>query len=156
MAELREMMARHARDGRVDWIGLRPARREPVSAVEVAEIAEDGLRGDHGRAGKRAVTLVQAEHFAVVASLLGIEAVEPARLRRNIVVSAINLAAFRHAPLRIGGAILRIEGPCPPCSRMEGEFGPGGYSAIRGHGGYYASVVEPGRVSPGDIVAAPD
>ncbi|MEO0693467.1 MAG: MOSC domain-containing protein, partial [Pseudomonadota bacterium] len=42
-----------------------------------------------------------------------------------------------------------VTGPCPPCSRMEEVFGPGGYTAMRGHGGVYARVVTPGIVSIG-------
>ena len=150
MSDLRAMMARHAREGRLDWIGLRPERRADVRSVAQAEIREDGLVGDHGRPGKRAVTLIQAEHLPVIAVLLGAE-VTPEALRRNLVVSGINLAALRKERVAIGAAVLQIEGPCPPCSRMEETFGPGGYSAVRGHGGWYASVVVPGMVSVGDM-----
>ena len=146
------MMARHARAGRVAWIGLRAARRAPPVAVESVRIGESGLDGDHAPAGKRAVTLIQAEHLAVIAALLGREEVRPEDLRRNIVVSGLNLAALRKRDCRIGEAVLHVMGPCPPCSRMEETFGPGGYSAVRGHGGWYAQVVSPGTVSLGAAV----
>jgi MOSC domain-containing protein YiiM len=32
-------------------------------------------------------------------------------------------------------------------------LGPGGYSALRGHGGWCADVVQPGEVALGDAVA---
>ena len=141
------MMARHARVGRVEWIGLRAERRAEMVSVQEAAITESGLEGDHARSGKRAVTLIQAEHLTVIATLLGLKSVEPGMLRRNIVVSQLNLLACRHRDIRIGSAVLRVEGPCPPCSRMEETLGPGGYSAVRGHGGVYASVVQPGVLS---------
>ncbi len=150
MSDLHAMMARHAQMGRVLWIGRRPARRAPVEPLDACDIGPGGIEGDHAPPGKRAVTLVQAEHLPVIAALLGRAAIAPEDLRRNIVVAGINLAALRKARLRIGTALLEIEGPCPPCSRMEETFGPGGYSAVRGHGGYYASVIETGRVAPGD------
>jgi len=156
MSEMRAMMARHAQAGRVAWIGLRAARRAAVVPVERATVAAAGLEGDHGRAGKRAVTLIQAEHLMVIAALLGRETVAFEDLRRNIAVSGLNLAALRGAALSLGGAVLRVEGPCPPCSRMEETFGPGGYSAVRGHGGWYASVLSPGTVAVGDRVAPLD
>lgn len=53
---------------------------------------------------------------------------------------------------RIGGAILRGTGICAPCSRMEETLGPGGYNAVRGHGGITAEVVQPGTISIGDAV----
>jgi MOSC domain-containing protein YiiM len=55
-------------------------------------------------------------------------------------------------PVQIGQVVLEIEGPCPPCSRMEESNGIGGYNAVRGHGGWYASVVTPGLVAVGDAV----
>ena len=152
IASLAEMMARHARDGRVSWIGLRPARRETMEPRDRVEITEAGLVGDRARAGKRAVTLIQAEHLPVIASLAELDAVGPELLRRNIVVEGLNLLAFRKARLRIGSALLQIEGPCAPCSRMEVALGQGGYNAMRGHGGVCASVVEPGFVAIGDRV----
>ena len=149
------MMARHARPGRLDWIGLRSERRAKVATVGEADVAEAGLAGDHGRPGKRALTLIQAEHLPVIAALLGAE-VAPEALRRNLVISGINLAALRKDRVRIGEVVVQIEGPCPPCSRMEETFGPGGYSAVRGHGGWYASVVSGGRIAVGDPVRRED
>ncbi len=149
----REMMRRHARDGRLDWIGLRPARRELVESVNCAEISDQGLAGDHGHSGKRAVTLIQAEHIPIVANLAGLEAIDPTILRRNLVVSGINLAAFRKENLMVGDVILQITGPCPPCSRMEEYLGFGGYNAMRGHGGWYAEVVQPGTIRISDPVS---
>lgn len=135
------------------WIGLRPARRAEVRPVPGAWIAENGLAGDHAGAGKRAVTLIQAEHLPVIAALAGLPEAPPALLRRNLAVRGINLAALRRRRLRVGGATLEITGPCPPCSRMEEALGPGGYNAVRGHGGWYAAVAEPGPVAVGDGVA---
>jgi MOSC domain-containing protein YiiM len=99
------------------------------------------------------VTLIQAEHLPVIAALSNAEAVTPQALRRNLVVSGLNLLALRKGLLRVGDAVLEIHGPCPPCSRMEKELGPGGYNAMRGHGGWYASVATPGVINVGDTVA---
>jgi MOSC domain-containing protein YiiM len=153
MTGLAAMIARHAQAGRVDWIGLRPARHEPLQAVDAAELRTSGLEGDHARAGKRALTLIQAEHLPVIAALAGIVEVAPDTLRRNLVISGINLLALRRARLRIGTALVEITGPCAPCSRMEAALGPGGFNAMRGHGGWCASVVEPGRIAGGDAVS---
>lgn len=151
---LAELLSRHAQAGRVEWIGLRTARRGPMAAVEAAEIDAAGLVGDHRAApGKRAVTLIQAEHLPAIAALAGREAVDPELLRRNIVVSRLNLLALRRGLLRVGDAVLEITGPCAPCSRMETALGRGGYNAMRGHGGWTASVATPGRVAIGDGVS---
>lgn len=120
-------------------------------AVEAADLGTAGLAGDHARPGKRALTLIQAEHVPVISALAGAEAT-PALLRRNLLVSGINLLALRHRPLRIGAALVQISVPCAPCSRMEEALGPGGYNAVRGHGGWCAEVLEPGPVAVGDTV----
>ncbi|MEL6840444.1 MAG: MOSC domain-containing protein [Pseudomonadota bacterium] len=151
--QLGAMMARHAVPGRLDWIGLRAARHAPIDVVAKAELTDAGLIGDHGRAGKRAVTLIQAEHLAVIAALSGHDHIRPAQLRRNLVISGLNLLAIRKGLITIGSATLEIHGPCPPCSRMEKELGPGGYNAMRGHGGWYASVAAPGVITLGDTVS---
>ncbi len=146
------MMARHARDGRVAWIGLRPERRGGMREAAEAELTEAGLRGDHARPGKRALTLIQAEHLPVIAALAGRESAPPELMRRNIVVSGLNLIAFRKAQLSIGDAVIEITGPAHPCSRMEEALGPGGYTAMRNHGGVCAAVITPGRIRIGDPV----
>ena len=117
--QLGEMMARHARAGRLDWIGLRAERYAAMDVVQSAEVTEAGLTGDHGRAGKRAVTLIQAEHLPVIAALSDLQTVTSDALRRNLVVSGLNLLALRKGLLRIGGVTLELHGPCPPCYSME-------------------------------------
>jgi MOSC domain-containing protein YiiM len=146
------------RDGRLEWIGLRPRQRGPVDAVEEATAAAGkGLVGDRAAdsgSAKRQVTLVQAEDFATVAALLGAAAPAPALLRRNLVVSGINLQALKHRRFRVGSVLLEGTGDCHPCSRMEENLGPGGYNAMRGHGGITARVLEGGVLRRGDAVRA--
>ncbi|MCV2872905.1 MOSC domain-containing protein [Defluviimonas sp. WL0050] len=154
MAALARLLATHAGAGRVTWIGVRAARLAELVAVKEAELTEEGLVGDHARAGRRALTLIQAEHLPVIAALCRRDHVTPDLLRRNIVVEGINLTALRHSRLVIGGVEIALTGPCPPCSRMEKALGQGGYNAMRGHGGWYAEVIRPGRIRIGDTVVS--
>ena len=149
METLASLTARFPRPGRITWIGLRPARRSAMQAVDRAQAALSGLAGDHARAGKRAVTLIQAEHLPVIAALAGLSEVPPETLRRNLVVSGLNLSATRGRILAIGDARLRVTGPCAPCSRMEHALGPGGYNAMRGHGGWCAEILASGDIETG-------
>lgn len=122
--------------------------------MQAAEITMNGLAGDRRDSpGKRAVSLIQWEHLPVVASLMGADEVDPKRLRRNIVVSGINLLGLRKARFRVGSVLLQGTGLCAPCSRMEETLGAGGYTAMRGHGGITAEVVEEGTARIGDLVA---
>jgi MOSC domain-containing protein YiiM len=124
-----------------------------MNEVESAELRPgEGLVGDRWRgaaSGGRQVTLIAAEHLLAVASFLGLDAVAPQRLRRNLVVEGVNLLALKGRRFRIGEALLEHSGECHPCSRMEEEFGPGGYNAVRGHGGITARVIEGASVAIG-------
>jgi MOSC domain-containing protein YiiM len=159
-SELARLFAQLPRAGRVDWIGLRPARGAPMREVASAAAADGaGLRGDRymqGRSGsgKRGITLIQAEHLPAIAALAGHPAVAPAILRRNLVVSGIPLIALKDRRFRIGDVMLEGTGPCDPCSRMEDALGPGGYNAMRGHGGICARILCGGDIRLGDAVAA--
>jgi len=147
------LTSRNATPGLLQWIGIRPARRSDVEIIDSAQITNDGIQGDHYTSGgKRTVTLVQYEHLAVIASLLGKKSVSPVDLRRNLVVSSINMLGLRNRQFMIGDAVLEGTGLCAPCSRMEEIFGPGGYTAVRGHGGITARVVKPGKIQIGDEI----
>ena len=153
--ELRELKQTLPQIGTIRWIGLRPGRREPMNVVTQAVIRDDGLEGDRfsGSAGApRTITLIQHEHIASVASMLDRDEVDPELLRRNIVVSGINLLALKDNHFCVGDVVLFATGNCPPCSRMEENLGPGGFNAMRGHGGITARVVQPGTIHVGDQV----
>jgi MOSC domain-containing protein YiiM len=149
------MLAAHHRHGAVEWIGIRPQRRAALSTpTEVRADSASGLEGDHysGKTNRqRQVTLIQQEHLVVVSALLG-KPVAPEILRRNLVVGGINLLALKGQPVQVGTAILKITGACHPCSRMDEALGPGGYNAMRGHGGVTAEILEGGLIALGDAV----
>lgn len=151
---LARLAAAFPRPGRVEWLGVRPARLVPLESVAEVLATDGGLLGDHYGGGKREVTLIQAEHLAAVASLIGMARVDPALTRRNIVVAGLNLLALKGRRFRVGAALLEHTGPCEPCSRMEEALGPGGYNAMRGHGGITARVLERGAIRVGDAVVA--
>lgn len=151
---------RFARDlppGRLEWIGLRPARKLPMATPEhTAAIAGRGLEGDH-RTGKtprsgRQVTIISREFILQIAHFLGRETIDPALLRRNLVVSGINLNALRHQRFAIGEALFEAGALCHPCSRMESALGRGGVAAMIGHGGLCCRILTTGTIALGDRV----
>lgn len=165
-SSLQQLTQHFAQVGTLAAIYLRPARGVPCESVTTVEATADkGLVGDRSSltvsrnplGSNRQVTLIQAEHIAVISALLG-KPVAAALLRRNLVVSGINLLAakslFKQQPMRlhIGDVILELTGPCEPCSKMETLLGFGAYNAMRGHGGVNAKVLQGGQLSIGDKV----
>ena len=168
MLDLRMLVSQFATTGTLRTIVLRRARDVAATEVDAVEaIAGRGLAGDHSAArastmpgaGKRQVTLVQHEHLPLIARWSGRDAVAPTLLRRNLVVAGLNLLAARSPfpdqafVLRIGAdVVLQVTGDCAPCSKMDALLGPGGYNALRGHGGVTARVLEGGLLRVGDVV----
>jgi MOSC domain-containing protein YiiM len=158
MTTMNVLMQQFPRPGRVEWIGLRPERKAlPVAVPAVEAIAGHGLEGDHtgdrkAPSAKRQVTLIMAEHLATAASILDMDHISPTLTRRNIVVRGMNLQALKGQRFMVGEAELQLTDECHPCSRMEENLGPGGYNAMRGHGGWCAIVVNGGQIRVGDAV----
>lgn len=163
---LRNLTTQFVQNGTLEAIYLRPARGIPCLQVSTTiALAESGLQGDrislvklpNPSGSNRQVTLLQAEHIAVIAQFLG-KPIDAALLRRNLIVSGINLLAAKSllrdqtVQLKIGEVVLEITGPCEPCYKMEAALGKGAYNAMRGHGGVNAKVITSGKLSLSDAV----
>ena len=90
-ATLKQLTQQFNQHGTLQAIYLRPARGAPCTIVQTADaVAQKGLVGDRSHAGisshlqasKRQVTLIQAEHLAVISALMG-KPVDAAKLKRN-------------------------------------------------------------------------
>lgn len=129
-----------------------------VELAGVDAIAGAGLSGDRTASaggGRRQVSLVQGEHLPVIAALAGVACVAPSQLRRNLVITGINLIALHGLRIAIGDEVILVgTGPCAPCTKMDVLVGPGGFQAMRGHGGLTATVERGGRLRCGDEVRA--
>jgi len=165
---LRELSQQFSTDGRVEAIILRPARGAPAVMVDEA-VAEPGrgLIGDrrsaNRRSGKQAtkreLSLFQAEHLPILAAWSGLDHLHPSRLRRNLLVSGLNVLAMR-SPFpdtdlewSIGDEVrIQVTGPCDPCSKLAAELGLGSYNALRGHGGMTARITAGGKIRVADRI----
>lgn len=152
-----ELLVAVPQRGQVRWIGVRPNAGDEMLSLEAVEARrEAGLTGDHARPGignPRQVTLLQWEHLAVINALLARPAdnpVSPIDMRRNLLVSGINLFSLKGRRFRIGQAILQTTGWCHPCAKLEARLGPGSFQAIRGHGGITARVLRGGIIRLND------
>ncbi len=143
--------------GRVEWIGTRPARFEDlVCPSSTFAEANRGLHGDH-RMDKtpgsgRQVTIISREFIEQIEKQIG-RRIDPAELRRNIVVSGVNLNALRYQKIAIGNAVFDVGALCDPCERMEKHLGPGGFVSMMGYGGFCCKIVQSGEIAIGDKVS---
>lgn len=153
--DINELQNAYHKPGKVEYLSIRPRREGPVTIMNKVQVLKDiGVEGDHysNPGGVRQITLIQAEHLEVLASLLDTEKILPELTRRNIVVRGLNLLSLKGKKFRIGEAVLEYSGECHPCSRMEKNLGFGAYNAMRGHGGITAKVVQSGSIKIGDDV----
>ncbi len=154
----KQLFSRYLKDlqpGRLEWIGVRPGRKQELLVRETAEaLAGLGLEGDH-RCGKtpgsaRQVTLISSEFIRMIEIYTGLEHIDPVLLRRNLVVSGINLNALRHQRFSIGSAVFEATAICHPCVRMDQALGQGGAAAMLGYGGLCARIIQSGGLVVGD------
>ena len=150
-----DKIARDLPPGTLTWIGLRSERRGQVTPVERARaVATKGLERDHRMAktpgSARQVTLISEEFMQQIAHFTGLSTIDPVLLRRNLVVSGINLNALRHQRFQIGEAVFEATALCHPCSRMDAALGKGGVAAMIGHGGLCARILNTGYITVGD------
>lgn len=164
MNSVGKLLSRHLQDlapGEVSWIGLRPQRKANMLVVQQALASEGlGLKGDRRYTSTpgsaRQVTFINQEHIELIAKLLNRDTIDPSILRRNIVVSGINMVALRHQRFQIGEAIFEANAHCHPCLRMEQALGKGAVAAMLGHGGVCAKVIRSGNIKTGDKIVKLD
>ncbi|RYZ93939.1 MAG: MOSC domain-containing protein, partial [Moraxellaceae bacterium] len=144
--------------GRLEWIGLRTERRGHIEVVERAEALVDlGLAGDHRclkiPGSARQVTLISSEYIHQIGYQLGLQHIDPSLLRRNLVISGMNMNLLRFQRLQIGEAIFETSALCHPCSRMNEALGKGAAAAMYGYGGLCAKIIQGGWISIDDKVS---
>ncbi|ACE85684.1 MOSC domain-containing protein [Cellvibrio japonicus] len=156
-ARLLDKLCEAIAPGRLEWIGVRTERRGEVMSVASTQAVEGlGLEGDHRMkktpGSARQVTLISREYIEAICRHTGHNAIDPALLRRNLVISGMNLNVLRYQRLQIGNAILETSALCHPCSRMDEALGAGGAAAMFGYGGLCAKVVQGGIIQVGNAV----
>lgn len=156
-ARLLDKLCESMAPGKLEWIGLRTERRGDIQVVDSVEALEGlGLVGDH-RVKKtpgsaRQVTLISREYIEQICRHTGHSHIDPALLRRNLVISGMNMNLLRYQRLQIGSVILETSALAHPCSRMDEALGAGGAAAMFGYGGLCAKVLQSGQMTLGDKV----
>jgi MOSC domain-containing protein YiiM len=133
----------------------KPADHHPL--VEVSRIdcvAGHGIRGDrfydYRDNYKGQITFFSSEVFASLSRHFGLTAKSPGVLRRNVIVSGIDLNELIGEVFAIQGVRLRGTGHCKPCYWLDQAFAPGTEDFLEGNGGLRAEILTDGEIAVGD------
>ena len=167
-AEVRSTSGARAMEGRV----VGGAFAEVLSRLAGEDL--ELLQVAPGVAAPGQVTVIGDGSLRRVAEAVGVEAVDPARFRMNVELSGLephDEDGWEGRSLRIGGAVVKLGDQVPRCVLITRDPSTRtrdldllrailAYRAPMATGeaplGVYATVVEPGRVSVGDVAELVD
>lgn len=135
----------------------------PLVEVERIEcVAGHGIRGDrfydYRENYKGQITFFSAEIFEKLAGKFGLPGKSSGVLRRNVIVSGIDLNELIHEEFEIQGVRFRGTGHCRPCYWLDHAFAPGTEEFLEGNGGLRAAILSDGAIAVGEahlILAQP-
>ena len=141
----------------------KPPDDYPLVEVERIEcVAGHGIRGDrfydYRDNYKGQITFFSYEVFERLVEHFGIRSKSAGVLRRNVIVSGIDLNDLIGEEFSIQGVRLRGTGHCRPCYWLDQAFAPGTEDFLEGNGGLRAEILTDGAIAAGDaqlLLAAP-
>ena len=141
----------------------KPPDNFPLVEVHRIEcVAGHGIRGDrfydYRDNYKGQITFFSLEVFEKLALHFGLTGKSPGLLRRNVIVSGIDLNDLIGEEFSIQGVRLRGTGHCRPCYWLDQAFAPGTEEYLKGNGGLRAEILSDGAIAVGDaqlLLAAP-
>lgn len=143
--------------GKIEQIWIKRFHRGPMDPVTHGTlVAGQGLLDSANQGGRRQVTLIARERWALAVQSMGIH-IDPILRRANVLVAGIDLENTRTRILQVGGCRLLIRGETRPCERMD-EAVPGLQNALDAHwgGGAFAEILQGGEITAGDDVTWAD
>lgn len=121
---------------------------------EIDCVAGRGIRDDrffdYRENYKGQITFFSAEVFAEMSRHFGIADKSPGVLRRNVIVSGVELKELIGADFELQGVQFRGTADCAPCSWMETAFAAGAEQFLAGRGGLRARILTDGIISVGE------
>jgi MOSC domain-containing protein YiiM len=134
--------------------GLPPDDFPLLETKEIACVAGRGIHGDRyfdfRENYKGQITFFAAEVFAELVRHFGVTDKSPGVLRRNVIVSGVNLMELIGANFEFQGVKFCGTAHCAPCYWMNTAFAPGAEEFLAGRGGLRARVLSDGRLKVGE------
>ena len=125
-----------------------------VEQPRIECVAGHGIRGDRfydyreNYAGQ--ITFFSADVFEELGRAFGVNDKSPGVLRRNVIVSGIDLNSLVGVDFEIQGVQFRGTKRCEPCYWMDQAFAPGTEEWLAGNGGLRAQILTDGFIEVGD------
>jgi MOSC domain-containing protein YiiM len=141
----------------------RPPDDYPLVEVQRIEcVAGHGIRGDrfydYRDNYKGQITFFSSEVFEKLGEHFGIKNKSAGVLRRNVIVSGIDLSDLIGEEFSIQGVRFRGRSHCKPCYWLDQAFAQGTEDFLEGNGGLRAEILADGVIAVGEaqlLLAAP-
>jgi MOSC domain-containing protein YiiM len=134
--------------------GKAPDDHPLVEVPRIECVAGHGIRGDrfydYRKNYKGQITFFSAEVFEKLSANFGIKDKPPGILRRNVIVSGVDLPSLIGREFEIQGVRFRGTQHCAPCEWMNIAFAPGAEQFLKGNGGLRAQILGDGTIAVGD------
>lgn len=133
--------------------GREPDQHPLVEQRSIECVAGRGLRGDRffdfreNYSGP--ITFFSLEVFRDLEKHFGLLDKSPGVLRRNIIVSGIDLNSLIDVEFELQGIRFRGMNDCKPCFWMNRAFAPGAEEFLKGRSGLRAQILSDGTLSLG-------
>jgi MOSC domain-containing protein YiiM len=133
--------------------GKEAARHATIEVRRAECVSGQGIVGDrffgHQEGYKGQITFFSAEGFDRLCVALRLAGASPDALRRNVVVSGVDLNALIGRRFFVGGTMFEGVEECRPCYWMDQALGPGAEEFLKGRGGLRARVLTDGFLEAG-------
>jgi MOSC domain-containing protein YiiM len=134
--------------------GMSPDNHPLVEVKEVECVSGRGLRGDrffdYQENYKGQVTFFSMEVFEKLCAQFAIDDKPAGVLRRNVIVSGVDLLSLIGKDFEIQGVKLHGTQHCAPCEWMNVAFAPGAQQFLIENAGLRARILSDGKITVGD------
>jgi MOSC domain-containing protein YiiM len=132
----------------------------PLKEVDRIEcVAGHGIRGDrfydYKQDYKGQITFFSKEIFDGLCAAFPHVQKSPGVLRRNVIVTGVDLHALIGETFELQGVRLRGTGHCKPCYWLDQAFAPGTEAWLQGNGGLRAQILTDGWIKTGAAELTP-
>ena len=138
----------------VGHYGQAPGTSPLIERERIECVAGKGLLGDryfnHREDYKGQITFFSAEVFEQLCAHFGIREKPAGVLRRNVIVSGVDLPPLIGREFEIQGVKFRGTQHCTPCEWMDVAIAPGAKEFLKENGGLRAKILTDGELHVGD------